>query len=52
MAEAIERVEPEEEREIEPAVTRLQSSIASVPEEHFRSLRARLNARLGLPVKE
>jgi hypothetical protein len=49
VAEAIERVEPEEEREIEPVVTRLQRSIGSVPEEHFRSLREQLDARLGLP---
>jgi hypothetical protein len=48
VAEAIERVEPEEAREIEPAVARLQRSIASVPEDHFRNLRARLDARLGL----
>ena len=49
VAEAIEQVEPEEERELQPVVTRLQRSIASVPEEHFRNLRARLDARLGLP---
>ena len=49
VAEAIEQVEPEEERELEPVVARLQRSIASVPEEHFRNLRARLDARLGLP---
>lgn len=46
VAEAIEAVEPEEERELEPVVTRIQRSIASVPEEHFRDLRARFNARL------
>jgi hypothetical protein len=49
VADAIEQVEPEEEREIEPVVTRLQRSIAAVPEDHFRALRARLDARLGLP---
>lgn len=49
VAEAVERVEPEEERRLEPVVTRLQRSIASVPEDHFRALRARLDARLGLP---
>jgi hypothetical protein len=49
VAEAVERVEPEEERELRPVVTRLQRSIASVPEEHFRNLRERLEARLGLP---
>ena len=48
VAEAIEQVEPQEEREIDPVVTRLQRSIASVPEEHFRTLRERLDARLGL----
>jgi hypothetical protein len=46
VAEAIEEVEPEEERELEPVVTRLQRSIASVPEEHFRDLRARFDALL------
>jgi hypothetical protein len=51
VAEAIERVEPEEEREIEPVVTRLQRSIAAVPEDHFRALRARLDARLGFPLE-
>src|SRR5215211_4394659 len=39
VARAIERVEPEEERELQPVVTRLQRSIASVPEDHFRTLR-------------
>jgi len=48
VAEAVERVEPEEERELDPVVTRLQRSIGSVPEEHFRHLRERLDARLGL----
>ncbi|MDT5156286.1 MAG: hypothetical protein QOH51_643 [Acidobacteriota bacterium] len=52
VAEAIEEVEPEEEREIEPVVTRLQRSIAAVPEDHFRALRARLDARLGLRPDE
>ena len=49
VARAIESVEPEEEREIESVVTRMQKSIANVPEEHFRALRARLDARLGVP---
>src|SRR5438105_4839061 len=49
VAEAIEQVEPQEERELDPVVTRLQRSIASVPEEHFRRLRAQLDARLRLP---
>ena len=47
VAEAIESVEPEEERELKPVVNRLQSSIASVPEEHFRGLRDQLEARLN-----
>jgi len=47
VAEAIEAVEPEEERELEPVVTRIQRSMASVPEEHFRDLRARFDARLA-----
>ncbi|MBV9927098.1 MAG: hypothetical protein JOZ96_18915 [Acidobacteria bacterium] len=47
VAAAIESVEPEEERELQPVVTRLQSSLASVPEEHFRALRESLEARLG-----
>ena len=46
VAEAIEEVEPEEERELEPVVTRIQRSIASVPEEHFRDLLARFDALL------
>jgi hypothetical protein len=49
VARVIESVEPEEEREIETVVTRMQKSLANVPEEHFRGLRARLDARLGLP---
>ena len=49
VAAAVERIEPEEVRELEPVVTRLQRSLASVPEEHFRALRQRLDARLGLP---
>jgi len=48
VAEAIEQIEPEEEREIEPVVSRLQRAIAAVPEDHFRHLRERLDARLGL----
>lgn len=49
VAEAIESVEPEEARELQPVVTRLQRSIASVPEDHFRSLRDNLEARLARP---
>jgi hypothetical protein len=47
VAEAIESVEPEEARELQPVVTRLQRSLASVPEDHFRALRDQLEARLG-----
>jgi hypothetical protein len=47
VAQAIESVEPEEERELQPVVTRLQRSLASVPEEHFRTLRESLEARLS-----
>jgi hypothetical protein len=49
VAQAIKSVEPEEERELQPVVARLQRSLASVPEEHFRALRAALEARLGRP---
>ncbi|HYE13962.1 MAG TPA: hypothetical protein VD968_05935 [Pyrinomonadaceae bacterium] len=48
VAEAIEEVEPQEEREIEPVVARLQRSLAAVPDEHFRRLRQQLDARLGV----
>lgn len=48
VAEAIELVEPDEAREIEPVVARVQSSIDAIPEGHFSSLRAQLDARLGL----
>lgn len=47
VAEAIESIDPEEARELQPVVSRLQRSIASVPEEHFRSLRTALESRLG-----
>ncbi|HEX8557439.1 MAG TPA: hypothetical protein VF668_05030 [Pyrinomonadaceae bacterium] len=52
VAAAVERVEPEEKRQLDPVVTRLQRSIASVPDEHFRRLREQLDARLGLPPGE
>jgi hypothetical protein len=52
VAEAIESVEPEEERQLDPVVSRLQRSIANVPEEHFRTLRQSLDARLGLPPSD
>src|SRR2546423_6656600 len=45
VAEVIEEVEPQEEREIEPVVTRMQRSIASGPEEYFRALREPLESR-------
>jgi hypothetical protein len=51
VAEAIEQVGPQEERELDPVVARLQRSLASVPEEHFRRLRRQLDARLGLDQK-
>jgi hypothetical protein len=49
VARAIETIEPEEERELETVVTRMQKAIANVPDDHFRNLRAQLDARLGLP---
>ena len=49
VAEAIESVEPEEERELKPVVTRLQNSLATVPDSHFRNLCASLEARLSEP---
>jgi hypothetical protein len=52
VAAAVERVEPQEERELDPVVTRLQRSIASVPEDHFQNLRRRLDARLDIPSRE
>lgn len=48
VAQAVESVEAEEERELAPVTSGLQSSIARIPEEHFRLLRARLDARLGV----
>ena len=47
VARALEEVEPREAREVEPVVTRLQRSLATVPEEHFRDLRARLEEKLN-----
>jgi hypothetical protein len=51
VAQAIESVEPEEERELKPVVSGLQRSLASVPDEHFRNLRERLEARLSQPPR-
>lgn len=48
VAEAIAQIESNEEREIEPVVTCLQRSIASIPEEYFQTLCAQLDTRLGL----
>ena len=50
VAEAVASVEEQEERALEPLTRRLQGSIANIPDEHFRDLRARLDARLN--VKE
>ncbi|HEX5707481.1 MAG TPA: hypothetical protein VFX96_09310 [Pyrinomonadaceae bacterium] len=44
---AVESVEAEEERQIEPVVTRLQRSVEAIPDEHFRRLREQLAARLA-----
>ncbi|HZI19885.1 MAG TPA: hypothetical protein VEY09_14970 [Pyrinomonadaceae bacterium] len=49
---AIHEVEPAEKREVAPIVARLQSSLASVPDEHFRRLRSMLDAHLQLPRDE
>lgn len=44
---AVESVEAEEERQIEPVVTRLQRSVEAIPEDHFRRLREQLAAKLS-----
>ncbi len=49
VAEAVEAIEEQEEREIEGIVARLQVSIAGIPAEHFESLRGQLAAALNLP---
>jgi hypothetical protein len=49
VAQAIESVEPEEVRELQPVVSRLQRSLASVPDDHFRALRDSLEVRLRRP---
>ncbi len=46
VAQAVESVEQEEEREIEGVVNRLQGSVNSIPQSHFDNLRAQLAARL------
>jgi hypothetical protein len=48
VAEAVESVESEEERRIEGVTRGLQGAIANIPDEHFRLLRERLDARLGV----
>ncbi len=47
---AVESIESEEERQIEPVVTRLQRSVEAIPDEHFRRLREQLAARLTKAV--
>lgn len=47
VAAAVESVEEEEERKIEGVTSRLQNAISNIPDEHFRLLRERLDARLG-----
>jgi hypothetical protein len=48
VAEAVESVEELEERQIEGVTRGLQGAIANIPDEHFRLLRERLDARLGV----
>lgn len=48
VAEAVESVETEEERQIEGVTRGLQGAIANIPDEHFRALRYALDARLGV----
>lgn len=48
VAEAVASVEEQEERELAPITGGLQSAISNIPDEHFRSMRARLDARLGV----
>jgi hypothetical protein len=48
VALAAEAVEPEEERQIEGVITRLQNSIQNLPTGYFDDLRARLAARLNV----
>ena len=46
VAQAVESVEQEEEREIEGVVNHLQSSVNNIPQSHFDNLRAQIAARL------
>ena len=48
VAEAVESVEEQEERQIEGVTRGLQGAVAEIPEEHFRALRHALDARLGV----
>lgn len=48
VAEAVESVEAEEEREVASVTSGLERAIANIPQEHFRRLRTRLDERLGL----
>lgn len=51
VAGALSELEPAEAREVEPVVARLQHSLASVPDEHFRDLRRRLEQKLAGPAQ-
>jgi hypothetical protein len=46
LSEAVTSVEADEEKEIEGVVNKLQKSIEAIPDEHFRTLRTQLAARL------
>ena len=48
VAQAVEEVEPEEERELEGVIARLQKAIESMPAEHFEQLRLQLAAALNI----
>lgn len=52
LAETVAAVETKETQVIEGVVSRLQKSIEAVPDEHFRSLRARLAARLKITLRD
>jgi hypothetical protein len=47
LSEAVTSVEADEEKEIEGVVNKLQNSIEAIPDEHFRTLRTQLAARLN-----
>lgn len=48
VAQAVEEVEPAEEREVAGVVSKLRQALTDIPDEHFQTLRAQLEARLGL----